>query len=255
MSIWFRPAGMAMESCGRIAQYLNAKRIKYNGSQYRYRSSHRIVNWGRSDPAHYPISINQPEAVRNAVHKRLTWDLLANRGITTVSYTDDPGVAEAWLESGIHVYRRETTSSFGGRGIRVLHDCEDLRQGSSGDLPCELYTKGIPIHREFRVIVVDGTAVLVKEKKKRRGTEPDPFIRSHGDWVFCLNDLRPYPAAITENSVRAVQTLGLDFGGVDVILDPNGITHVLEVNSAPGLNGSAVGLVAEALVGAIGRRD
>lgn len=103
---------------------------------------------------------------------------------------------------------------------------------------------------------MDGSVVFLKEKKKRQGTDPDRYIRNHGDWVFCEQDLRPYPESVTEVSVKAVQVLGLDFGGVDVVLDKERReAHILEVNSAPGLTGSSVWKVGEAIKDAISRRD
>ena len=95
---------------------------------------------------------------------------------------------------------------------------------------------------------------MVSEKKKRQGTNPDRLVRSHGDWVFCRNNLAPYPDTIKQQAIAAVQALGLDFGGVDIALDTEHNTCVFEVNTAPGLTGTAVEILADALKAEIERR-
>jgi D-alanine-D-alanine ligase-like ATP-grasp enzyme len=50
-------------------------------------------------------------------------------------------------------------------------------------------------------------------------------------------------------SVEAVAALGLDFGAVDIIEDKEGNFYVLEINTAPGLEGHTVTSYAKAFHG------
>ena len=252
MKIFLAPCRIGFKSSQKLANVLGARRIKLHESRYRHRSNFRVVNWGRSDVA-FPVALNQPEAVAKAINKRSTWDILASRGIPTVCHTIDPTVAQGWLDSGVSVYRRETLTAFGGRGLSCI------RRGGSLPLPLFsetggvftpdiTYTKRFPTRREFRVLVVGNEVALVSEKKKRRGSNPDPMIRSHEGYVFCRHDLEPYPSRICDDSIAAIQALGLDFGGVDIAVDKNDNTCVLEVNTAPGIDGESVPALAGALL-------
>lgn len=236
-----------------LACYFNTLRIKPHGeSNYRYRDGDIIVNYGGSTPRSFPIHINQTEAVQKAINKLWAWDTFNHGRVPTVCYTDDRGIAEEWLESGVPVYARETLHGFGGTGIRVFLNREDLDRYEPNN--STTFTKGFPTHREFRVLVVGSKAVQVSEKMKRRGTTPNPFIRNHAGWVFVRNDLRPYPETIKEDSIKAVQCLGLDFGGVDIAIDSSNNTCVFEVNTAPGLSGSAVSKLGDAIKQLVGSR-
>jgi glutathione synthase/RimK-type ligase-like ATP-grasp enzyme len=181
---------------------------------------------------------NNPTAIAKARDKLLTFQELQAHEIPIPEYTTDKAQAEGWLSSGKTVLARTRTGQ-GGRGIAVCSD-------SLVDAP--LYTLYIKKKKEFRVHVVDGEAILVQQKRKRRGEIPDPLIRSHRrGWVFCQQDIEE-PAGLRELGVAAVNSLGLDFGAVDIIYnEKKDKLFVLEVNTAPGLCNQTGDLYASSL--------
>jgi D-alanine-D-alanine ligase-like ATP-grasp enzyme len=66
-------------------------------------------------------------------------------------------------------------------------------------------------------------------------------VRNHDNgFIFVRNDVKA-PSSVEEQAVRAIKALGLDFGAVDIIWnDKQQKAYVLEVNTAPGLEGSTV---------------
>ena len=80
-----------------------------------------------------------------------------------------------------------------------------------------------------------------QEKRRRSGVETNSKIRTeeHG-WVFCRGNVQ-VPDDVKLQAESAVSALGLDFGGVDVIWnEKEQQAYVLEVNTAPGLEGTTV---------------
>ena len=213
---------------------LDAQRIKRRNSRYTYPSSDLLINWGATSlPAiRHTNVLNKPEAVANASDKRKTLALIAS----PVPWTEDREVAEQWLAEDSPVYCRKLTRASEGRGIVVTHVGEELE-----DAP--LYTKGIPISRELRVHVFNGS-VIHYAQKKRMGSERletegltlDEEIRNtKGGWIFAVEGIS-IPDEAKEAAIEAVSSLGLDFGAVDLIItEGSGQSYVLEVNSAPGI--------------------
>ncbi len=77
--------------------------------------------------------------------------------------------------------------------------------------------------------------------RRREGVdEPaDPWIRTHDrGWVYATQGVVPNEEAQTL-AVSALGRLGLDFGAVDIAIGKLGVA-VLEVNSAPGLEGTTL---------------
>jgi glutathione synthase/RimK-type ligase-like ATP-grasp enzyme len=70
--------------------------------------------------------------------------------------------------------------------------------------------------------------------------------------VFCHDKVKPLSEAAKEASIRAVAALGLDFGGVDILVKKDGSCAVLEVNSAPGIEGTTLDKYAEAINATVG---
>lgn len=162
--------------------------------------------------------------------------MFAVEGVRCVEWTLDPVVAQGWPI----VYERHTLSGHSGNGIRIS-------SGTVRNAP--LYTKGVVgKRREYRVHVL-GDNILVSQKKRRNGFDELPHrsddIRNHHTgWVYTTQSMTPPPPQ-TEGLARdAVAALNLRYGAVDIICK-DGISYVLEVNTAPGLEGTTLEFYAD----------
>jgi glutathione synthase/RimK-type ligase-like ATP-grasp enzyme len=74
------------------------------------------------------------------------------------------------------------------------------------------------------------------------------MVRNHvNGWVFCTQNVG-IPDKALDYAVMAVAACGLDFGAVDIIWNESRQeAYVLEVNTAPGIEGSTLNLYAEVL--------
>lgn len=192
------------------------------------------ISWGFKgrgvDPFHGWAAYyfkNFPWTVEKATDKRLAFQVWNEEGVPCVPWTTDKAVAQGWNQKAKVLGR--TACQQAGSGIKVYQSDSIL-----GDH--ELYTKYIPKKQEFRVHVFGGKAILVSEKRKKKGVDCDYTIRAnHKGWVFCYKDINE-PDGLRDLGVAAVRTLGLDFGAVDIIFNEKlNQLFVLEVNSAPGL--------------------
>ena len=228
---------------------LNALRTKVQGSRYRGIPNHLIVNWGRNE---YPSGwnraatvLNRPTACLLATDKILTFKRLKEAGMShnIPRFTEDIEDAKEFFRTGAEkVYVRRLSRGSQGRGILVAQREADLE-------PAPLYTEGIEVDREVRVHVWSGQVLDYAQKKRlssdsrqERGIvgEPSEEIRnlSHG-WIFARTGVE-IPESCKVCAVDAVSALGLDFGAVDIVITPQGVPKVLEINTAPGLEGTTL---------------
>jgi glutathione synthase/RimK-type ligase-like ATP-grasp enzyme len=217
------------------------------------------VKWGS-----FPRTVNLPEgtvvlndnAGRQVLNKLECFRALEAAGVPTPDYTADRAVAQGWFNAHDRIYERHTLSGSGGDGIRVVRF--DMPEGSNTLNAAPLYTKGLlGKRREYRIHVfnVDGVQRLFVQQKLRRAgftenTSYNNLVRNlEAGWVFAHNDIQPPRTVTVDAAVAAVTALRLSFGAVDVIeMDAvAGGSVVLEVNSAPGLQGATAGFYAQAI--------
>lgn len=211
------------------------------GNLYINFGSGTLGNWVKNVPKKYLL--NWPDAIKNAVNKTKTFDILSWAGVNTVDWTITRAEAEFWIRSGHNVVCRKKVGSFAGKGIVVAHNFDEL-------VDAPLYTRFLPNTKEFRVHVVCGEVVDVQEKRTMKKIKKELInreIRSHKEgWVFCRRDVVE-PADLRNLAVWATAALGLDFAGVDIIYDfDTKKCYVLELNTAPGLEGSTIKIFADA---------
>lgn len=231
-----------------------AVRLRVNGSVYRGSPTSLVVNWGNSNTTQGAWEgivgagrgLNPPSAIHNASNKRLSFQMFQEHSIPTVEWTTDRAVAEGWLSDGGVVYARTRLQGHSGEGIVVCSNIALPDLGgistSSVIVDAPLYTKGITQQRrEFRIHVVNGAIVHTQQKKRSENWRDNPnysnVVRNyHTGWIYAVQDVAANAAA-NQAAINAVRALGLDFGAVDVITRGDN-AWVLEVNTAPGLQGT-----------------
>jgi hypothetical protein len=216
----------------------------------------RLINWGNSSApvgtGPFTSVSNSFAAVSVASNKLSTFRALEGKdGICIPVFTTDRSVAAGWLRDGVGVVCRTKLSGHSGDGIILVSE-----QGT--ELPrAPLYVQYVKKQKEFRVHVAFGEVIDVQEKRKTKRSEdgdgegvPANYqIRNHQTgWVYCREDITE-PDSMRDMAERTVQNLGLDFGAVDLIYNAKrNEVYVLEVNTAPGLEGSTVEKYAAAFV-------
>lgn len=238
--IW--PFKMGSAGAKVLAEAMDCKRIKTEG-KYKYYQNHLIINWGN---AVWPkwctpnmAMLNNPEKLKVATNKLRALTILEQHNVEVPKFCETIGGATKLLEEGVkRVYCRTKLNGHSGDGIVVASCPEEL-------VEAPLYTAGIYGYRdEYRVHVVNGEVIdyAMKRKRKEEGLEHDTDVRSHnGGWVYCRDNIT-CSEAVQQAAKLAIAAVGLDFGAVDIILErkPDSNPVVLEINTAPGLEGTTI---------------
>lgn len=226
------PYKLASASAKEIARALGVKRI-IPGGKYRPTPSTTVINWGSSS-MHFDNNnvVNKSSAVAKAANKLSAFLTMQLSGVSTVEFTTEARKVAAWLNVGNKAVVRHKLSANSGDGIEILRRGDEVPYAP-------LYTKYLRKDREFRVHVFKGNVFDFQEKKKKSGyihedNANSSLIRSHlNGWIFCRSGVI-CPEYIQQEAIKAIKSLGLDFGAVDII-DAGGKAFVLEVNTAPGM--------------------
>lgn len=231
---------------------LKSTKVSFTSKELSLRKSDLLINWGSSS---YPKWINRkdititsgilnmPEYVSTAISKIETFKELAAIGVTIPEFALSSGdVAEEWGQ----VVCRSLTRASAGKGIDIVTYKDMFNLGRT----YPLYVQYIKKTKEFRVHVFNGGIIDVQEKRAIKNFEGtiDYKVRSHErGWAFCRDGI-DVPPPVFEVAVDAVDALNLDFGAVDIIWNRHHKkAYVLEINTAPGLEGTTVASYGEAI--------
>jgi glutathione synthase/RimK-type ligase-like ATP-grasp enzyme len=233
------PYKMGSKSAQALAKVLGCKQIKHEGKPMVVKSFRKIINWGGSrlnreiNLTNVNQILNHPDRVIEAGNKLTTFqELSKDESINLPPWTTDKEIARTYGT----VVCRTVLNGHSGRGIVVADSPETV-------VAAPLYTGYVKKAAEFRVHVVNNEVIDVQQKKKSSDFqgEADTRIRNHQNgWVYCRENLE-IPEGLHEQAIKSVSALGLDFGAVDIIYNRHhNKCYVLEVNTAPGLEGSTV---------------
>lgn len=185
----------------------------------------------------------------HSLDKLTQYRWFTEQGLSTLEFTTNPVVVTQWLSDGFTVFGRRLLNSSCGNGIVVL---EAGKAHEAGEMACPVYTKYKKKKREFRVHVYKDKVVAVTEKRKRAGFEGqrDTKIRNLANgYVFCQT-VENIPEGLQELALAASKVTQSDFKGVDIgYNERNNELFIIEVNSAPGIQGSNINAYVEAICG------
>lgn len=246
MAIKIYPYKQGSRSARALADALGGRVLRLQGSTYRYNPRDVLINWGNRQgvPFRDARYLNSAIAVTNASNKLTAFEVMGYNGVqipefwtTRVAIPDD----------AFPVVCRTVLNGHSGAGIVIANTREEL-------VAAPLYVKYMKKRDEYRIHVGRNGIIAIQRKAIPNGTEPiDTRIRNHHNgYVFVRGDVNPPEQVITQ-ATAAINALGLDFGAVDIIWNNHyQLATVLEVNTAPGLEGQTITDYANYFRGLIG---
>lgn len=197
-----------------------------------------IVAWGSKLPELDDVrTLNAQEKI---VNKEREVALLTKAGVPTVKFLTPDGKygPKDYLKAG---YLARTSNHMGGT---------DLLFGTNHP---DFYTNKETLTTEVRIHMFAGKSIRAgikvprdgfvegEEKRWKKDTGLyHPWIRSYdGGWRIKYDGFKSNKE-MRDLASKAVKALGLTFGAVDIGVKTDGKLIVLEVNSAPGLEGGTI---------------
>lgn len=191
-----------------------------------------VVNYGYGGPSQLP-TLNRRAGTFNKLQEL---EMLKEKGVATIPFSLAP---------------RDLTTPLMGRNFHHTKGT-DIRVYRVNPIPFHLfpderipdyYTQIVPKSAEYRVwsyrripIGVYEKVLTYPNKLGRRGRSREIWNRRNG-YGFFFRKSEDLDAELRTLGASAVDGVGLDFGAADIIRGRDGKYYVLEVNSAPGVEG------------------
>lgn len=174
--------------------------------------------------------VNTAEAIHGVADKRQTRLSLQSAGVS-IPETFAVGTGNVPIPYPLthDQWVGRPTHHAQGRRLVVGNTADCVRQVNSwgGGYISRLISKVA----EYRVMVVQGRAVWVA--KKTPGNPNDVAWNVARGGRFDNVPWAEWPLRVVKEAIKANDTMGTDFSGVDVMVDAEGTPYVLELNSAP----------------------
>jgi glutathione synthase/RimK-type ligase-like ATP-grasp enzyme len=170
------------------------------------------------------VEFNKKENVNNAANKQTMMKLLSENNITIPKLLMSP-------------HGKDLSGHLNNKGMCYIRGANHVVRYDNATRPGDLYlTKPVGNgKREYRVHIFNNEVIAVYRKKPNE--EGVKILKSHNcKFIKVSTETSRCGDNVIDMCKRAVRVMGLDFAGVDVIVDKDGNFFILEVNSAPGLN-------------------
>lgn len=226
---------------------LKIKKIKLESSKFKGKPEKTVINWGSTQLTPEVLKcniLNKPSAIQVTSNKLSFFKTVAASKYPEIipPFTEDMEQVVSWLKEGYEVICRTILNGSGGAGIIVIdRDTENL---SIPNAP--LYVRYVPKTEEYRVhvvkdIIIDTQRKTLSTKTEIPKTEINWKIRNlENGFIYQRNNINPHES-VFDVAKKAIEVSGLDFGAVDIVFGKkDSKAYVLEINTAPGLQGTTV---------------
>lgn len=198
----------------------------------------KVIRWGNRIEAETnkdTIMYNKSEAIAKATDKKLSRELFIKDKVRCPQFADPDRRVELWP-----VIARPHTHAK-GKNFVILNNTEEFVNHYNTNHATWYYSEFVNKDREFRVHCAHGKILAIMEKA--RGGDTIAWNRHQTGEAFTKVAQKDYIYTVCFQALKAIKVLGLDFGGVDVMLlnkdaKDKSEAFVLEVNTSPTLNSS-----------------
>jgi len=243
-------------SAKHLATALGVKRLKHNNSRWHPTEQDTVINWGMGRMFNLAFVLNEPINVSRVVNKLSFFQMIAERNrefpedlVNIPEWTTDIAIARSWCGLDCRgnpkkVVARSLLNSHEGKGITIHIDPETITIAP-------LYCKYVPKQTEYRVHMVGSKIIDIQKKILRNDIPRDSAnwtIRNTANGFVFQRQNIVVPEDVKTQALLALKASGLDFAAADVIWNNRrGKAYVLELNTAPGIEGTTVILYSNAL--------
>lgn len=229
-----------------LAEQMNIRKIRHEKSTFKGSPKKTVINWGsgKLPPEVLLCNVLNSTAGVNRVSDKLKFFNTAAGKCSIPDFTTDIATAIRWISEGNTVCARTVLNGHSAEGLVIL----DKKSKGSDIIEAPLYTKYIPKKDEYRVHVVHGEVIDIQRKALRpefleeTGRENVNYrIRNlDNGFIYVRNNVNP-PVSVTEEAIKGITASGLDFGACDLVFnEKKNQAYLLEINSAPGVQGLTV---------------
>lgn len=232
MNVLLRRKKLGKEACNKIEEFSTTGIKAYRNDRPIPQKTDILFRWGCTSnmPSKEVSCINSTEAIHLVNNKAAFRSVLNKHGLCPKTWFTalDPSITYPCIvrpcvhSQGKHLYYCEDINEV----VIAVGKCQSVE-------PAYYISEYIKKVAEYRVYVVSGRAICVANKTPKN---PDDIA-----WNVALGGhfsnvkWADWPLTTVRRSIEAFNLSGLDFGGVDVIVDTDGKAWVLEINSAPTL--------------------
>lgn len=183
-----------------------------------------VFRWGCTSNVPCNNIINKAQAIHLVSDKRAFRKILDEEGLSP----------RTWLALEEIEFPCVIRPSYHAQG-RHLYFCRTEGEAQSAIARCGekgfYASEFVPKVAEYRVFIVQGRAVWVA-KKTPGNPEAIAWNVAQGG-RFDNVRWKEWPLKTIKRSIEATALSGLDFGGVDAMVDAQGKVYILEINAAP----------------------
>lgn len=225
-----------------LADALGGKVLRLENSVYRQRPGDIVINWGNSRGSARLDEMLNGEGTARASNKLYFFAMMNDHaeGIVPEYWTSKEDIPD----EAFPIVCRTVLDGHSGVGIVIAETRSEL-------VDAPLYVKYIKKQQEYRVHVGRGQGshavyeVIAVQRKARDRNVPDHevnwSVRNHKNGFNFVRNGFNTPNQVTEVARKALEVSRLDFGAVDVVYnEKQDKAYVLEINTAPGLEGQTV---------------
>lgn len=257
MRYYILPYRQGSRSARALALALGGRVLRLQGSAFVPKKDDLIINWGATErPSKLSVwpMLNPPQDMKAATNKLRFFETMKEKGhdaIIPPFWTDQASIPD----DAFPIVCRTVLAGHSGDGIVIAETRSDL-------VRCSLYVSYVKKQDEYRIHcgtkrrftgggdhgeAVENKSIIVVsiQRKARRLETPDDQVNWQvrnlvGGFVYTRQGVSPPNEAIVA-AQKALEASGLDFGAVDVIYNrEKKRAYVLEINTAPGLEGQTV---------------